>query len=97
MPKYIGLFNWTDAGVRAAKDTVDRYEAARAMVASVGGSIESIHWTIGPYDLVAVVDAPDDETLSAVMLALASAGNLRGTTMRAFTKDEMASVVAKMP
>ena len=46
MPKYIGLFNWTDAGVRTAKSTVDRYTEARALVERMGGSIDSIHWTI---------------------------------------------------
>ena len=97
MPKYIGLFNWTDAGAQSAKETVARYSDAKALVEHMGGSIESIHWTIGPYDIVTVVDAPNDETVSAVMLALASGGNLRGTTMRAFTEDEMAGVIGKMP
>ena len=96
MPKYIALFNWTDDGVKTARDTVARYRDASRLVESMGGSIESIHWTIGPYDLVTVVDAPDDETVSAVMLALASGGNLRGTTMRAFTEDEMTGVIGKM-
>jgi uncharacterized protein with GYD domain len=97
MPKYVGLYNWTDKGAASAKDTVDRYKAAQQLVASMGGKIESILWTSGPYDIVVVVDAPDDETIAAVGLALASTGHLRSVTMRGFTEDEMAGVIAKMP
>lgn len=97
MPKYVALYNWTDQGAATAKNTVDRYEAAQSLVESMGGSIESILWTTGPYDIVVVVDAPDDETVAAVGLALASTGNLRSMTMRGFTKAEMEGVVAKMP
>lgn len=97
MPKYVGLYSWTDQGARSARDTVDRYQAAKGLVESMGGKIESIHWTIGPYDIVVVVDAPDDETVAAVGLALASTGSLRSVTMRGFTETEMADVVAKLP
>ena len=96
MPKYVILYNWTDQGVKSAKDTVNRYEAAKQLVESKGGSIDTIHWTAGQYDLVAVVDAPDDETLAAVNLQLAGTGNLRSVSMRAFTAEEMGGVIAKM-
>lgn len=97
MPKYVGLYSWTDQGAAGAKSTVDRYQGAKALVESMGGTIESILWTAGPYDIVVVVDAPDDETVAAVSMALASTGNLRSVTMRGFTEDEMAGVIAKMP
>ena len=97
MPKYVGLYNWTDQGAASAKETVDRYQAAKGLVEGLGGRIESILWTAGPYDIVVVVDAPDDETVAAVGLALASTGNLRSVTMRGFTESEMAGIVAKMP
>lgn len=97
MPKYVGLYNWTDQGAATAKNTVDRYQAAKSLVESMGGSIESILWTAGPYDIVVVVDAPDDETVAAVTLALGSTGNLRSVTMRGFTESEMQDVIAKVP
>ena len=84
MPKYVTLYNWTDQGVKSAKDTVNRYQAAKQLVESKGGKIETILWTVGPYDLVTIADFPDDETGTAVALLLASTGNLRSTTMRAF-------------
>jgi uncharacterized protein with GYD domain len=96
MPKYVVLFNWTDQGVANAKDTVNRYRAAKEFVESKGGKIDTIFWTIGPYDLMAVTDAPDDETGTAINLALASTGNLRTLTMRAFGEGEMEAIVSKM-
>jgi uncharacterized protein with GYD domain len=96
MPKYVTLYNWTDQGVTNAKDTVDRYQAAKKLVESKGGRIDAIFWTVGPYDLVTVTDFPDDETGTAVNLLLASTGNLRTITMRAFAEDEMKGIVAKM-
>ena len=96
MPKYVALYSWTDQGAASAKDTVLRYRAAKEVVERHGGTIESILWTAGQYDLVAFVDAPDDETVAAVNLILASTGNLRSVTMRGFTEDEMEGVIAKM-
>jgi uncharacterized protein with GYD domain len=96
LPKYVTLYNWTDQGVADAKDTVNRYQAAKQLVESKGGKIETILWTVGPYDIVIVSEFPDDETGTAVALQLASAGNLRSTTMRAFDEGEMKGIIDKM-
>ena len=96
MPKYVTLYNWTDQGAATAKDTVNRYQAAKQLVESKGGSIDTILWTVGPYDLVTISDFPDEETGTAVSLQLASTGNLRSTTMRAFTEGEMKGIIEKM-
>jgi uncharacterized protein with GYD domain len=96
MPTYVGLFNWTEQGVRAAKDTVDRYEASRPELEALGVTVRDIQWTVGPYDIVSTFEAPDDETLSAALLVLAGAGNVRTTTMRAFGPEEMRGVIEKM-
>ena len=92
MPKYVVLINWTEQGVRNFKDSVDRYEAVKTMG---DVSFTEIYWTVGQYDLVGVTEAPDDETMAAAMLKVASAGNLRTTTMRAFDADEMRGVIAR--
>ena len=97
MPQYVVLLNWTDQGVKTAKETVDRYEGARQQFESMGVRFKDIHWTVGPYDIVLVVESPDDETLSAALLGLAGQGNLRSTTMRAFSSDEMRSVTQRVP
>ena len=96
MPKYVTLYNWTDQGAATAKDTVNRYQAAKQLVESKGGSIDTILWTVGPYDLVTISEFPDEETGTAVSLQLASTGNLRSTTMRAFTEGEMKGIIEKM-
>jgi uncharacterized protein with GYD domain len=96
VPKYVTLYNWTDQGVANAKDTLNRYQAAKQLVESKGGKIEAILWTVGPYDIVAISDFPDDETGTAAALQLASTGNLRSTTMRAFTEGEMKGIIEKM-
>ena len=95
MPSYITLINWTDQGAKNYKDSVDRYEAAQKAMSAAGVSFKEIYWTIGPYDLVGVVEAPDDETATAALLTVAGQGNIRTTTLRAFSAGEMRSVIAK--
>jgi uncharacterized protein with GYD domain len=88
MATYVSLISWTDQGVRSFQDTVDR-------AAAFGGAHREIYWTLGPYDIVAVSEAPDDETATAFALALSSQGNVRTTTMRAFSAEEMRAIVAR--
>ncbi len=95
MPSYITLINWTDQGARNYKDSVDRYEAAQKAMSAAGVSFKDIYWTIGPYDLVGIVEAPDDETATAALLTVAGQGNIRTTTLRAFSGSEMRGVIAK--
>jgi uncharacterized protein with GYD domain len=95
MPTYVALLNWTEQGVRDFKDTTKRAEAAQAVAERLGGRFRDLLWTVGPYDLVCVAEAPDDETFAAIMLAISSAGNVRSTTLRAFSAEEMAGVIEK--
>ena len=96
MAKYVSLINWTEKGAATFKDTVGRAEAAKQLAAAFGGALEQIYWTMGAYDIVAIVEAPDDESASAFVLALGSQGNLRGMTLRAFSADEMKGIVEKV-
>ena len=93
MPHYVLLMNWTDQGVKAFKDSVDRADAARDALAGQGIDLGQIYWTVGAYDLVCITEAPDEVTLSAALLSMAAQGNLRTTTMRAFTGGEFRSVI----
>jgi uncharacterized protein with GYD domain len=96
MPRYVALIDWTEQGVRNFKDSVDRYEAASGQLEAMGVRFTDIYWTLGSHDIVSVIDAPDDQTLAAGLLAVAGQGNIRTTTLRAFTADEMRSVIAKV-
>lgn len=96
MAKYVTLINWTEKGAGSFRDTVARAEAAKEMAAAFGGALEQIYWTMGSYDIVAIIEAPDDESASAFVLALGSQGNLRGMTLRAFSADEMKGIIEKV-
>ena len=96
MPAYIALIDWTEQGVRDFKNTVDRYEAAQSAFESIGVRFTDVWWTLGTHDIVATVEAPDDETLAAALLSVAGQGNIRTTTLRAFTRDEMRTVIGKI-
>jgi uncharacterized protein with GYD domain len=88
--------NWTEQGVTTAKDTVNRYQGAKQLLESKGGSFDAIAWTAGPYDLVAMVTVPDDDTGVAFNLQLAMGGNLRTLTMPAYTADDMTRILDKI-
>ena len=95
MPTYVALITWTDQGVRNYQDTVDRYEAASKLMESLGARFTDIYWTLGEYDIVSVIDAPDDATVMASLLAASSLGNIRTKTLRALGPDEMREVLSK--
>ena len=95
MPNYIGLISWTDQGIKAYANTVDRAEAAAQLATKFSGNLKQNYWTMGAYDFVGVFEAPDDESATTYALALSSLGNVRTTTMRAFDAAEMREIVAK--
>jgi uncharacterized protein with GYD domain len=97
MPRYVVLIDWTEQGVRGFKDTVDRYESANTQREGLGVRFTDTYWTLGNHDIVSIIDAPDDESLAAGLLAVAGGGNIRTTTLRAFTAEEMRGVIGKVP
>jgi uncharacterized protein with GYD domain len=96
MARFVVLFNWTDQGIKSAKDSVQRVEQAREAFKPLNVTIDSLYWTVGLYDLVGIVSAPDGETLSVALLKLGAAGNVRSTTMRAFDATEMAGILGRL-
>lgn len=97
MAKYVMLGNWTDQGARNAKDTVKRARAAREEFAAMGVNAREWFFTLGQYDVVLTVEAPDDETLTRAALSLAMKGNLRTATLRGFSEKEMEGVLNGLP
>ncbi len=96
MAMYVSLIQYTDQGIRNIKDTLKRHEAASAEAEKMGVKIAHIFWTMGAYDLVVVFDAPDDEAVSAFSLKVGALGNVKTQTMRAFRREEMESILAKI-
>jgi uncharacterized protein with GYD domain len=96
MAKYVSLLQFTDQGIRSVRDTVKRAAAATAEAEKMGAKITQAFWTMGAYDLVLLVDAPDAETVSALSLQLGSLGNVKSQTMRAFERAEMERILDKI-
>jgi uncharacterized protein with GYD domain len=96
MPTYVALANFTDQGIRNIKDSPDRLNAFEAMADKLGISIKSIHYTVGSYDMVTVVEG-SEEAVTSGLLKLGSLGNIRTQTLRAFSPEEMKAIITKMP
>jgi uncharacterized protein with GYD domain len=92
----VTLMNWTDQGVRNVRDTVQRRGQADELAQKHGATIEEVYWTVGPYDIVAIVQAPDDESATSMLLELGSAGNLRTTTLRAYDSEQMSGILQRL-
>jgi len=97
MATYISLVQFTDKGIRGAKETTERVADWAAKVQSKGVSIKQMYWTLGQYDQVCVFEAPDDETAASVLLSADILGNIRTQTLRAFTSAEMEKILANTP
>jgi uncharacterized protein with GYD domain len=96
MANYIILSSFTDQGIRNIKETTQRADAVRELGKKFGVSFKEIYWTLGQYDVCALVDAPDEQTITALALALGSGGNVRTQVMRAFNQNEMKGILGKL-
>jgi uncharacterized protein with GYD domain len=96
MPTYIMLGQFTDQGIRSVKETTKRAEALKEMAKKVGATVKEVYWTLGPYDVASVVDAPDDMSATALFLSVGALGNVRTQTLRAYSPEEMGRVLGKM-
>ena len=96
MTTYIVLASFTDQGIRNVKDTTKRADAVRELAKKFGVTAKEFFWTLGSYDVVSIFEAPDDASMTALGLAVGSGGNVRTQTLRAFSRDEMNGVLAKL-
>jgi len=96
MAMYVSLLQFTEQGIRNVKDTIKRAAAATAEAEKMGLKVTDSFWTMGAYDVVLLLDAPDDATMTAFALKLGELGNVKTQTMRAFRREEMESILAKV-
>jgi uncharacterized protein with GYD domain len=96
MATYILLATYTEQGIKGIKDTVKRTENVKELAKKAGASMKESYWTLGAYDVVALFEAPDDETMTAFSLSVAKLGNVKTQTLRAFSTKEMGGILAKM-
>ena len=96
MVTYVVLAKFTDQGAKTAKNSPKRAEAFKQMAKTFGVTVEDIFWTQGRYDIITVVEAPDELSATALNLSLSALGNIRTESLRAFSSAEMMNIVAKM-
>ena len=89
MPHYVVLYRFTDEGRKSIKDTVKRAAEIRKENEKRGFKVAGHYWTQGRYDLVTIVEAPNEESMMSGLFSIAEAGNVSSETLRAFTDDEM--------
>ncbi len=92
---YIILFRWTDQGIRNVKDTTRRVDEAKNQAEKLGGKL-TLYWTLGEYDTIGILEAPNEEAAMTFGLEVSSLGNVRTTTLKAFTEEEIAKVLDKL-
>jgi len=96
MPTYLAMLNWTQQGISKIKDSPKRLDAGRKAFKKAGLEMKDVYLTMGRYDLVCVVDAPDDAALAKAILNLAKDGNVKSETLRAFTEDEYRKIIGSL-
>ncbi|MBB6464255.1 GYD domain-containing protein [Aminobacter carboxidus] len=96
MAYYVFLTNFTDQGVKSVRETTKRADAFRAMADKSGAKVHTLLWTLGKHDVVAIVEAPDDLTATALSLSISALGNIKTQTLKAFDAADMNKILAKM-
>ena len=97
MSTYIMLVGWTQKGIENIKDSPDRLDAAKKAFEAAGAEIKAFYLVTGKYDMIVVAEAPDDETIVKLALAVGSSGGIRSETLRAFKEDEYREIIAALP
>ncbi|WP_439541992.1 GYD domain-containing protein [Hyphomicrobium sp.] len=96
MPTYIVLANFTDKGAHDVKDTVGRADKFKDMAKKAGVTVRDMYWTLGPTDVVAICEAPDDESATVLSMSVAARGFVRTQTLRAFNGAEVGKILDRL-
>lgn len=94
MGKYIILADWTEQGIRKVKESPKRLDAARKLAKKCGAEAGDFYMTIGKHDMMLHLEAPDDAAVAKFVLSLAGGGNVRTTTLKAFSEAEYRKIMA---
>jgi uncharacterized protein with GYD domain len=94
---YILLINWTKHGINKIKDSPDRFSSFKASVERAGGKLIGGYYTFGEYDVVIIIEAPNDEAVMSLILKVGSAGNVRTKTLKAFTVEQGIKIIKDLP
>lgn len=97
MPRYIILMNLTEQGAKNIKEGPTRLQEVAKALEAAGGKMIDFYTVLGQYDYVAIVDVPSDEAGLVQLLRVGAFGNVKTATLRAFSKEEFAAAVKKLP
>ena len=97
MPTYVSLITFTQQGAQNFQDTPRRAAAFRDAAKKAGVTVREVYWTLGAFDGLLVLEAADEQTVTAAMLGLSSLGNVRTQTLRAFDESEIGSILERVP
>ncbi|BFU94598.1 MAG: conserved protein of unknown function [Nitrospira sp.] len=96
MVTYVMLLNWTDQGIRNVKESPKRLDAVKKLAKDLGGEVKSFYMTLGSYDLVLILDMPNNDKQAAFALKLGSSGNVRSTTLKAFPEEDYRRILGTL-
>jgi uncharacterized protein with GYD domain len=97
MAKYISLIKYTGKGIGNIKESPSRLDAFRQLCESMGATVDGVYLTMGRYDLVVIVDAPNSEALTKIILSTGSRGSVRTETLPAFAEDDYRKIISELP
>jgi uncharacterized protein with GYD domain len=95
VPTYLAMFKYSGDAMAAMIEhpTADRESAVRAVIESVGGSLESLYWMFGPHDGICIVQAPDSVTMAGVSAAVSSTGAIQSEVHELFSSADIRQVL----
>jgi uncharacterized protein with GYD domain len=96
MVTYVMLLNWTDQGIKNVKDSPKRLDVVKKLARDLGGEVKSFYMTLGLYDLVLILDMPNNDKQAAFALKLGSSGNVRSTTLKAFPEEDYRRILGTL-
>ena len=97
MPTYVSLVQYTAKGIESIKESPKRLDGARKAFEDAGATLKEFYLVMGEYDIVIIVDAPNDEVMAKVTLTLGAKGNVHTNTFRAFNEAEFRKIVSSLP
>ena len=96
MSEYVLLIRFTHQGIEKIKESPNRLKTWKKMLEDVGAKLKAHYLVLGQYDMVHIIEAPDDETVARLSLQLGSLGNIRMETLRAFNENQYVDIISKV-
>lgn len=97
MAKFISLVKYTSKGIENIKESPNRLDAVKQLSKSMGATVEAFYLTMGSYDIVLIMDAPNSETAAKIILAVTSGGAVSTETLTAFSEEEYRKIISELP